>query len=129
MSKLLRRVLSRSYARAVRPWPIICLGQLLPASSCAHLGSASSVIPRSELAPDRVCRVSLRQLRPLYAKADALGRPRPLREPSLPASSLWHWSSGHPGWPLATILLFGARTFLCRLGGICSGTEPNARLY
>ncbi len=26
--------------------------------------------------------------------------------------SLWHFPAGHPGWPLATVLLCGARTFL-----------------
>ena len=39
--------------------------------------------------------------------------------------SLWHCPAGHPGWLLATILPFGARTFL---GGGCPPTRPSARL-
>ena len=39
--------------------------------------------------------------------------------------SLWHCPAGRPGWLLATILPFGARTFL---GGGCPPTRPSARL-
>jgi hypothetical protein len=37
---------------------------------------------------------------------------------------LWHCLAGHPGWPLATTLPCGARTFL---GGALKGTDATAR--
>ena len=90
----------------------IHLGPLLPAASC-DLPADSGEQPSSAS-----CAVLLRAgfTEPRRSPAALVGS-YPTLSP-LPTGirwavcSLWHCPTGHPGWPLATALLCGARTFL-----------------
>jgi hypothetical protein len=88
------------------------------------LGRAALDRTLSGLAPDGVYRADL-----VAQVAGGLLHHRFTLAPAACAAgavcSLWHCPAGHPGWLLATILPFGARTFL---GGGCPPTRPSARL-
>ena len=88
------------------------------------LGRAALERTLSGLAPDGVYRADL-----VTQVAGGLLHHRFTLAPAARAPgavcSLWHCPAGHPGWLLATILPFGARTFL---GGGCPPTRPSARL-
>ena len=47
---------------------------------------------------------------------------------NLAVCSLWRYPAGHPGLPLATVLPFGARTFLSLRRGRPTGSEPSPRI-
>ena len=90
----------------------IHLGPLLPAASC-DLPTGLGEQPSSAS-----CTVLLRTgfTAPRRSPAALVGS-YPTLSPLLTGIrwavySLWHCPAGHPGWPLATALLCGARTFL-----------------
>jgi hypothetical protein len=126
-SRAVGRVLSRA-AVAGDAVTVIHLGWPLP--------TTSSALPACSGGPPSIARC-LGLLRMGFT--EPTWSPRPLVvsyttvSPLLPrrrtgegaVCSLWHCPAGRPGWLLATILPFGARTFL---GGGCPPTRPSARL-
>ena len=125
MSRPIRRVLCRA-AVASRAVTVIHLGRPLP--------TASSALPVcSDGPPSNAHCLSLLRVGftepdqspgPLVVSYTAVS-PLPPGRGRAAVCFLWHCPAGHPGWPLATTLPCGARTFL---GGDHSPTRPPGRL-
>src|SRR5579863_7128041 len=112
------------------PAAIISLRRRLPAASSSQPGSIRASHPRgarsprlplslSGLAPDGVY-LSRPVTRPLVSSYLTIS-PLPTQGtcPRAGGMFLWHCPWGHPHWPLASILLCGARTFLDRRHTLC----------
>src|SRR5665811_592883 len=98
-----------------RSWVTIHLGRTLPCASCDRNPGASgeqpSIAPLFGLAPGGACRAGLSPGPLVSSYLTVSPLPAPPKRP-LAVCSLLRFPSGFPGWPLASALLCGVRTFL-----------------